>query len=59
MIEINVRLIICNEEVHVHVNVVTPSEPKLVCGKSNKINGGRKYILCSITEKKLLAFDQI
>ena len=40
----------------VNVKVVTPPELKMVCGKSNEINGGKN---CFVFDRKMFAFDQL
>ena len=45
--------------VKVHVNVVTLPELKILCGKSNEINGETKVVLCSTAKKNLFAFDKV
>ena len=31
----------------------------MVCGESNEINGEKKIVSCSTTEKKVFAFDKV
>ena len=38
--------------------MVTPQGLKIVCGKSNEING-ENIVLCTTAEKKLFAFDKV